>query len=77
MKHDWKQTKYELGYKKHTCKRCGATKECYNIYIKYKDKWSPAERNGQRQPFCPKAIVEALKDKTYKGDGSECDWGED
>jgi len=53
MLHDWQQTKYEPGYKRLTCKRCGAIKECFNMYVKYQDKWKPSMLDGKRQPFCP------------------------
>ena len=53
MKHIWKQTKYEPGYKQMTCRRCGAVKECFSLYVKYQDKWTPAMLKGKRQPFCP------------------------
>lgn len=56
MRHDWRQTKYEAGYKQLTCRRYGATKECFNMYIKFQDRWNPAMLNGKRQPFCPKSM---------------------
>ena len=56
MKHYWRQSVYEAGHKELTCRRCGATKECFNIFVKYQDHWTPAMLNGKRQPFCPKSI---------------------
>ena len=52
MKHDWKQVIYRPGYKKQECKKCGAMRECINIYVKYQDKWTPATLNDKRQPLC-------------------------
>ncbi len=52
MRHDWKQTKYEPGYKEETCTRCGAKRHDCNLYIKYAGRWTPAMLDGKRQPYC-------------------------
>lgn len=54
MKHDWQMVIYQPGHKRRRCRRCGAVKDCYNIYVRNLDQYSPATLNDKRQPFCPK-----------------------
>lgn len=63
VKHDWRLTSYKPGYKRKTCVVCGATKDCFNIYMRNTDRWMPAILDSKRQPFCPGKREEATHDK--------------